>query len=343
MKRLLFLILVAASLWSGYWLFGASGTKTAFEAWFQERRAAGWAADYASLEVNGFPNRFDTTFTDIALADPATGWAWDAPFFQLLTLSYKPDHLIAIWPEHQRISTPLTQYEITQGQMQASIVIRPDTALTLERVRLVADTVRINGSDGAATSMSTLHLAGERLDIEGQGSAAAAQMPARYRLAITAEDLAPDSALRRRIDPNDRLPRTLSALRADVTLGFSQPWDRAAIEQARPQPRSISLRLAEARWGDLELLAAGDLEIDSQGQPTGRITVKARNWREILQMARDSGSLSKSLADALEQGLSMLSGLSGNPRTLDVPLDFRRGKIWLGPVPVLDSPVLMLR
>jgi hypothetical protein len=61
------LILVAASLWSGYWFFGASATQSAFANWFAERRAEGWAADMLNLEVQGFPNRFDTTFTDITL------------------------------------------------------------------------------------------------------------------------------------------------------------------------------------------------------------------------------------------------------------------------------------
>ena len=68
MKRLLVVILVAAGLWAGYWWIGASGVKSGFAAWLDARRAEGWVADSAAITVQGFPNRFDTTFTDIRLA-----------------------------------------------------------------------------------------------------------------------------------------------------------------------------------------------------------------------------------------------------------------------------------
>ena len=341
MKRLLFLILVSAALWSGYWLFGASGSKAAFATWFEARRAEGWVADYATLEVRGFPNRFDTTLTDLSLADPGTGWAWDAPFFQLLALSYKPNHVIAVWPESQRIATPQGTYDMTQAEMQASVVLWPSTDLALDRVRLVADTVQVTASDGTTTAASALRMAAERLGADGQAATAPPEVaPTRYRIALSAEGFAPDTALRQRMDPMDRLPRTLDALRADVTLGFDRPWDRRSVEEARPQPQLISLRLAEARWGELELLAAGDLEIDAEGAATGRITVKAQNWREILRLARASGELPEGLADTLEQGLSLLAGRNDG---IDIPLDFRRGLIWIGPLPIMDSPVFRLR
>ena len=341
MKRLLILIVVSAVLWSGYWLYGSSASKAAFAAWFEDRRAAGWAADYSALDVQGFPNRFDTTFTDLALADPGTGWAWDAPFFQLLALSYKPNHVIAVWPESQRIATPQGRFDITQAEMQASVVLWPSTALAVDRVRLVADTVQVTAEDGSTTSASALRLAAERLGPEGEAATGAPEAgPTRYRIALSAEGFAPDSALRERIDPSDGLPRTLDALRADVTLGFDRPWDRRSLEEARPQPQTVSLRLAEARWGELELLAAGDLEIDAAGEATGRITVKAQNWREILRLARASGELPDSVAETLEQGLSLLAGRNDG---IDIPLDFRRGSIWIGPLPVMDSPVFRLR
>lgn len=341
MKRLLFLIVVSATLWSGYWLYGSSTTKAAFEAWFAERRAEGWAADFAALQVQGFPNRFDVTLSDVALADPGTGWAWDAPFFQLLALSYKPNHVIAVWPDLQNLATPQDRFTITQAEMQASLVLWPDAALAPDRIRLVADTVQISASDGSGTAMSALRMAAERLGADGEAATTApTQGETRYRIALSAEGFAPDLGLRNRIDPAERLPRTLDALRADVTFGFDRPWDRRAVEDRRPQPRLISLRLAEARWGDLELKAAGDLEIDAEGDALGRITVKAQNWREILQMARASGELPEGLADTLEQALSLLAGRND---AIDIPLDFRGGLIWIGPVPVSEGPRFVLR
>ena len=38
-----------------------------------------------------------------------------------------------------------------------------------------------------------------------------------------------------------------------------------------------------------------------------------------------------------------LSLLAGRNDGIDIPLDFSRGLIWIGPVPVMDSPVFVLR
>lgn len=333
MKRLLVVVLVAAGLWAGYWWIGASGVKSGFAAWFDARRAEGWVADSADITVQGFPNRFDTTFTDIRLADPETGWAWEAPFFQLLALSYRPNHVIAVWPRDQKLATPLQKYTVTSAEMQASAVVGADTDLPLERANLVADTLSITDEAGETTAMTALRLAVERV----------ADSEATYHLGWAAENLAPARAARLRLDTTGELPQTLSAFRADIRASFDRPWDRHAIETARPQPTQITVRLAEAHWGDLELAVAGQVEVDADGHPTGQMTVKARNWRDILQLARASGRLPGGLADQLETGLSMIAQLSGNSQTLDIPLDFRGGRVFLGPVPIGPAPVLKLR
>ena len=71
MKRLLVVILGLAAFWSGYWYLAMTGARSGYEDWFADRRAQGWQADYAQLEINGFPNRIDATFTEPALAEYA--------------------------------------------------------------------------------------------------------------------------------------------------------------------------------------------------------------------------------------------------------------------------------
>ncbi len=333
MKRLLFVIVTAAALWAGYWWVGASGARAGFEAWFDARRAEGWVAEASDISVRGFPNRFDTTFTDIRLADPETGWAWEAPFLQLFALSYRPNHVIATWPGQHLLATPGQKYQISNTQMQASAVLGAATSLPLERANLVADTLAITDQAGNTTAMTALRLAVERV----------AGTDATYHLGWAAENLAPARATRLRIDTAGRLPQTLSAFRADIEATFSRPWDRRAVEEARPQPTQITIKLAEARWGDLELAMAGRLDVDSLGQPSGTVTIKARNWRDILNMARASGELPDGLAGQLETALAMLAQLSGSTETLDVPLDFRSGRVFLGPVPLGRALRLVLR
>ncbi len=334
MRFLLTLILLAAIGWSGYWLVGSEGSKRGFESWFDARRTEGWAADYGDLSVQGFPNRFDASFTDLSLADPNTGLAWQAPFFQILALSYQPNHVIAVWPKQQMIATPLGKYRLRSDDMRARLVLEPDPQLALTRTTLTANKLVVTPSDTPdPSSIEALALAVERIE----------DTEATYRLGLSADGLKPSTPWVRRIDPGGTLPDTFEALNADLTVTFDKPWNRSAIEIARPQPRQIHLKLAQARWGQLDLQLAGELTVGDGGQPRGQITVKAKNWREILQLAVSSGAIPASLGDTLEDALGLVASLSGSAKTLDIPLDFRNGRMLLGPVPIGPAPVLVIR
>lgn len=329
---MLIAILLLAGAWSGWWVYGANQRGEATRDWFDARRADGWVAEYDEVSVAGFPNRFDTNIDGIELADPDAGWVWSAPFLQLLSLSYRTDHLIVIWPETQRIGTPRGDLSIGASTMRASLVTDGE-ARALERATLQAEALTLLPEGG-----ETWDAAGLTIAIERQGAS-----KARYRLGLTADGVAPALPERVREAPDDILPRRIEVLRADLGVTFDRPLDRDALEGDRPRLQTIDLALAEAQWGALQLQAAGELEIDTEGRPEGRLTIKARNWRDILELARRSGALPPRLVDPVGDALGFLSGLSGNRATLDIPLDFRRGTVFLGPVPVAQAPRLTPR
>lgn len=333
MKKLLILILIAGFGWSAYWWVGASAANSAFTGWFKDRRTEGWLAETSDITVRGFPNRFDTTFSDLALADPDTGLAWAMPFFQMFALSYQPNHLIAVWPHDQSIATPQQKLVVKTSDMRASLVLHPGAALALNRSNLMIEDASVASSLGWQSVAQSFRLAAHHVE----GSSAT------YRLAVDTTGFAPPSLFRLRVDPGSLLPDTFQTLKADLTVEFHQQWDRFAIETARPQPIAIDLKLAQATWGNLELLASGKFRVDPAGIPTGEITIKAKNWRDIVKLARASGNLHDTLLDGVESALDLLSGLSGNTKTLDVPLRLKGGKVLLGPVPVADAPRLLLR
>ncbi|GAB4295185.1 MAG: DUF2125 domain-containing protein [Roseovarius sp.] len=334
MRGLLGVIVIAIAGWSGFWYVGQIGVSREFARWFEARRAAGWVAEVADLHTRGYPLRFDTVLGDLALADPATGLAWEAPRLRIVALSYRPNHVIVQWPSRQLLATPLDKYVLESREMQASLITGADIRLPLERMTLTAAELAVTPQSGdQPLRADALRLAAAR-----QPAA-----PATYRLGLAADGLSPALDWRVRLDPGGRLPERFDAFRADLTVRFDKPWDRSAIERARPQPRHIDIRLAEARWGRLELQAAGTLDVDDAGLPEGEIALKARNWREIVRMAQASGALGETSAAALEDALSLVAQMAGNPRTLDVTLNFRNGRVRLGPVPLGAAPVLRIR
>ncbi|WP_372884086.1 DUF2125 domain-containing protein [Shimia sp.] len=331
MKRLLSVILIAALGWSGYWFVGAKAARNGFEQWFDARQSEGWLAEQSEISVAGFPNRFDTTFDDIALADPETGVAWSAPFFQLLSLSYRPNHLIAIWPDRQQLAFPDQKIAISSEDMKASVVLGADPSLPLERSNLAVAALGLRSDAGWAVAADSLQLALHR----------APETAHSYRFALSAVGFAPSTATP--LSNGHPLPHRFKTIEADLVAGFDRAWDRRALEEARPQPEWIEIRKAEIVWGDLELHAAGRVTVSPAGYPVGEITLRATNWREIVAIARGSGQIPPGVLDAIVGGLELLSGLAGNPQRLDIPLNFRNGATRIGPVAIAPAPRLVLR
>ncbi|WP_299425361.1 DUF2125 domain-containing protein [uncultured Shimia sp.] len=331
MRLLTLLVLLAALAWSGFWLVGYGALTAAMPKWFEDRRAEGWVAEYDDLSVSGFPSRLDSTFENLTLADPQTGVAWDAPFFNLHALTYRPNHVIAVWPNSQTLAIPGEKLSVTTGDMRASLVLDPGTDLTLNRANVAIENLGVTSTANWQLAASGVNLAMHRDSADTRA----------YRLAFKADDLTPPAgyALPNGID----LPRSFSSFRADLTATFDRLWDRTAIEHARPQPVSLDLTLAEVIWGDLQLHAAGKVSIDASGYPTGEVTIRAVNWRDILNVARHSGHLPVSVLDTVEQALGFIAQLSGNAKELDIPLTFSNGATKLGPLPIGPAPRIFLR
>lgn len=334
MRILLAVILLSALGWSGYWYFGAQAVERGLSTWLDQRADEGWIAEYASLDTAGFPNRFDTTITELELADPETGVAWSAPFFQILQLSYKPHHVIAVWPDAQVVSTPNQNIEVASEVFRGSIEFVPGPALALSET-----TVEL----GALTLVSSADWTGalETGQLSLRTTPAAVNS---YDVYFAARNLTLPDRIRRMAAQSDLVGDVAETLAVTATVRFTAPWDRRAIEVARPQVTHIDLDLAQGTWGELDLRFAGALEVDALGVPTGEITVKATNWREMLALAQRADLVSPNLAPLIEGGLNMVARLSGNPESIDAPLVFSDGNVSLGGLlPLGPAPLIVLR
>jgi hypothetical protein len=331
MKRLLAIVILAALAWSGYWVFMAETRERLLEGWLAERRAEGWVADVTDLHVSGFPNRIDTFMTGLALADPDEGWRWNAEGFQILSMSWKPHHLIAVWPGEQVIGSPYETIRMTGETLRGSVIFRPTPRLELDRTSIEIGGLRLAGDLGWEARIDAATLATRQVPDAGEHA---------HQIAFNATGLVPPNAWSERIPGSRALPREMETLKLDVVVDFDRPWDRAAVETKNPAITAIELHDATAVWGDLSLRAQGRLETDAQGFAEGEITLRARNWRQMLSIAEQSEAISSDLAGAMRGGLDLIAMLSGDRDTIEVPLDFRDGRTYLGPIPVGAAPRL---
>lgn len=324
------LLFIGSVLWFGYWFIASSAHETAVKKWLDERHVEGWVAEYTTLDVNGFPNRFDTTLTEFHLADPESGWAWMAPQFQISSLSYKPNHFIAVWPETQKISTPQKTYTVTSDDMRASLVFKPDQTLALDRATVTLENLKIVAGTSDESSIASAVFATRPADTAQFG----------HDIAFDAKNFVPSEKLKARLDPQSFMPATFETMSFKSVAVFDAPWDREAIETTKPNLTKLTIQDFNAQWGEIQLQAKGDLDIDTAGYPTGQLSVRAKNWQDMIKLAVSTGKLDSNLAQSLEVGLGLMSLLSGNKNTLDVPLTFSNRIMNLGPVPIGPAPRL---
>lgn len=336
MRKLMSLVtlaVIAALGWGGYWFVGASALERALGGWIDGRASVGWAAQAGTLATRGFPNRFDTTFEDLHLSDPASGLSWRAPKFQLLQLSYKPNHVIAVWPGAQVFGYAGQEITVTGAPLRASVEVAPGPALPLRNATIEAREAR------ASTDLGAAALAAGQVSIRATPGA---EEPNSYDLFAEATGLAPPPDWLTAIGAPQSLPERIETLSLMATVLFDKGWDISALEDARPQPRRIRVDALNAQWGTLALTANGTLTLGPDGTPSGKLALRATNWREIVTLAQASGKIAAQDLATLTRGLEMLASLKGDPETLDIPLGFDGGQVRIGPVPVMAAPKITL-
>lgn len=328
MRLIVSTLAVAAIGWVVWWFVIAAAKERAFEAWIADRRAAGWVAEVKSIDVGGFPYRIDTTIRGLDLVNPEGGWAWNVPDLQLLTLAYQPHHLIAIWPGAQTFGTPLGSVRLEAATLRNSIVVEPNPTLALDRAALDMADVGLAGVD----SDWRIGIATGQLAIRRSEQADA--RPHAYDLVVDARNIALPEGLPRALAP------VIATLRAEGMAAFDRPLDRAAIEGVPPAVQALRLDDVTLVWGDVDLRGKGALVADAAGFPEGRIDLRAQNWQAMVDAAERSGALGSGEASALRGALGLVAALGGSPDRLETTLDFRGGRVFLGPVPLGSAPRL---
>ena len=316
-----------------YWAFASYSFKSGIAAWFDDRQRAGWQAEYTDLASSGFPFSHQTDLTGVALADPATGVAWQADSLRFESPAWWPGHMTLDLPDTPQLLSYFDDRLILQSQdTVAEMRLIPGTSLMLETLNLTSGPWSIAREDGTLVAASGLVVGATQLETSET-----------YQFEVSAEAFRPGdiprTALRLPLD----WPVVWDALEFDMTVEFDRPWDRTALDVNRPQPRVINLKLAEAKWGALRLFMAGDVTVDQSGIPTGEIAIKAENWREMLDLAVISEVMTTGERNTIETALNFLGGLGGNPNALDLKLGLSDGFIRLGPLPLGPAPRLILR
>lgn len=333
MRKLLWVLVVVLILWCVWWAVAAFGLRTAIGTWFEDRRVSGWQAETSAHAVAGFPLRIESDMAGVALAHPDRGIAVNIPRLQISAPTWWPgDVTVAFTDDPMRVATVTDKADITAQMARADLRLHPGTRLELEAMSLTSGPWQVAAPEGG------LYQA-DRLTVHMTQSLQNADT---YHFFAKAPGFVFGSETRKRLRIPADWPVAFERMEFDATISFDRPWDLRALEERSPQPRRISLKLAEAAWGNLRLFAAADLEVDDAGVPTGTVNLQAENWQTMLDVAQAAGVLPDALRDQAQERLGLLARMSGDPTALDVQLNLRGGFMAVGIIPIGPAPRILL-
>ncbi|MBV1927436.1 MAG: DUF2125 domain-containing protein [Rhodobacteraceae bacterium] len=331
--RTIKVLVTLAVVWSLYWFGAGYALRIGIAGWFDGRAAQGWQAEFSDIQTKGFPLRHITTMDSPALADPVSGAAWHGDWMSFDSPAYWPGQQVLRFADTPHYLSYFDQTIVVQAKdLMAELYLKTGLALEIERLTLTAGPWEIDGDKGQLLAAQSLELAMVQQE-----------RPETYKFDVNATRFTLGTDIRVMLQSSESLPSEFQALELDMKVTFDRVWNRMSLEQQRPQPRQIDLKLAEFQWGELRLFATGDLAVDGFGIPSGVVAIKAENWRGMLQMAQASGAFPRQILDPAEDVLGLLAGLGGDPNSLDIKLTFKNGSVAIGPLPIGPAPRIILR
>lgn len=329
MRRLIGLLVVLAALWCSWWFLVSYGLRQAVVAGIGVEEARGWTVETGPITAKGFPVSHRLRIDGIALLRDNT----------LIQTDWVALNSPALWPGDQTLRLPP---EVNVRMGKAAFVVGVEDPLAHLRfspaLSLPLAEARTATGPWTVTENGTEIFSGGAIDL----SVTDAGAPARYNVVLDLPGFTPGSALRQMMRAPDELPPSLEIAHARGEFLFDRPLDRHALGGPPVQPREIVVESADLRWGTLGLSVQGALQMDAIGVPEGALTIDVRNWRQLLNMVRDAGTVPPNLLNAVEKALGVMAMLGGGGGKLTLQLNFKDGIMALGPLPLGPAPLIRL-
>ena len=333
LKWSVILVVLFVAGWSAYWFVTAQGQEKGFQAWLDQQRKQGWLAEASSVEVAGYPLDFRMQARDIALSDPRTGWAWKAPLLIAESAADTPTRIAVTWPGEQIIGVPGDRVDIASARMETLLDLRPGPSMELREVSGDIEALSITARSGWKAGAEALDLnIAERAENLGPQHA--------YDLRLVGTKLQLPKEIVAAIDPTGWLRPSVDTLTVKGHAAFDDPLDRLTLEQGRLALRAMTIREAGFEWGDMRLVLKGNIEVDDDGYPVGEIRIEAREWRQMIRLARNTGLIDREIARQATSAIEFVTSLTGSGDSLSFPMGLSGGKLRIGPFAVAQAPRL---
>lgn len=341
LRTTIIVFMIAATGYGAYWVYARTVAERIVLEWIDARRHDGYRIEHAPVDMGGFPFLVRATL-DIPLIAPITApakaaaWVWQGG---RLTVESQPWRLDRI-----RVEVHGGQAVALNGAKGAGPQVHRYSGETVGVIHLVkgrpvraaitAQNFKWQGPDSATL------LAGGELSI---WAVAPETLPKSHQdrlvaVSFSGADLILPDDHGAPFGPN--LEKVLGVARV---MGRVQPGDpNGAIDAWRRDGGAINIDNFRIVWGPLDLKAKGTLALDKQTRPLGAFTADIRGFTQVVDALAAGGVLENGAAAMAKIGLGLLAkpARDGGRPVLSVPLTAQNGRLYAGPIKILDLPAL---
>ena len=293
--------------WYGLWREGASVMRAELAAFAETQRAAGADVQYRSIKTKGFPFYLRGAAEGFSITYPETGAAYATDVLYVDALPYALDRIIFSAPKAQSIDFGDVRLNVRAPNGRASIS-GPEA----------------NGSDGAPGRAWRLKSQSGQVSVAAEGLRGDAG-PANGFERLTIKNATLNAA------PAPGDPTTVEIGLVADALGLQFNGDSVAAADrieafivvsnaGSPNGTTIDIRGLAVDADDARIALAGELSLDADGYPRGRLDAEIVNPLVLPERLATLGVLGAEEADALAGALG-LAALAGGGK-VRAPIEF---------------------
>ena len=223
---------------------------------------------FSDLRVRGYPNRFDATFYDLAISDPAAEIGWRAPFFQLLVLSYATDHVIAVWPETQTLDLSGRSHTVRSNGLKASFETSGNDS-EIQQIVVESERISMAGLPFAVASLlfAVRQNAGTEHTYDFSLSASLPEAPENETVELLLET-----------------PRGAGSITAIASLELDRAMGAATCAGEAGSVVGLTVSDVSLSWPTLSISSEAELAFDTDGLASGSISLSISDLNALFAL-----------------------------------------------------------
>jgi hypothetical protein len=357
---LLFIVFAVVAGWTGIWKYAADKAQVTIDGWRAREAKAGRVYDCGSQSVSGYPFRIELNCDQASALFRSNEPPVELKANGLIVMAqvYQPGLLISEFHGPLSIGEPGKLPDIIADWKVAQSSVR-GTPAAPERASLVFDGPAVDRmKDGDRQNL--LHA--KHIEIHGRIAEGSAANKPVIEIALQLDQASAPMLHPAATQPIDA---NMTALLRGMNDFSPKPWS-ARFREIQAAGGRIDVTKARVQQGDILAIGEGSVSLNDNGRLEGQLRVTVAGLDQFLtaigapQRVQSSPNMDKLVGalDRLAPGLGGMArqqaganislgiNLLGEPATLEgrkavtLPLRFTDGAVFLGPVPIGNTPAL---